>query len=274
MGMSPASSARSLLVALLFLFGRAQLHAQVITTTPDVAVRVMGVTITGNTKTRDRIILRELIVHEGDSLSSTALYDKLERSRQNLMNTALFNTVSVQPLYLAPGAAMVEVTVNERWYIWPALIFDLADPNFNTWWLTKDFSRVNYGLYLYKYNFRGQNETVYIKAQFGYTRQFALRYKVPYIDKKQLWGLSMGGSFFQQAEITAGTIDNKRILVGNPDGSNRDEGKATYPSVHGLEKSRALAHDLMQGARQAIAPLGPRTRLLVEFCDFLENRTH
>src|SRR5436190_342459 len=223
MGMSPASSARSLLVALLFLFGRAQLHAQVITTTPDVAVRVMGVTITGNTKTRDRIILRELIVHEGDSLSSTALYDKLERSRQNLMNTALFNTVSVQPLYLAPGAAMVEVTVNERWYIWPALIFDLADPNFNTWWLTKDFSRVNYGLYLYKYNFRGQNETVYIKAQFGYTRQFALRYKVPYIDKKQLWGLSMGGSFFQQAEITAGTIDNKRILVGNPDGSNRDE---------------------------------------------------
>ncbi|HMC96293.1 MAG TPA: POTRA domain-containing protein, partial [Flavobacteriales bacterium] len=153
--MSPASSARSLLVALLFLFGRAQLHAQVITTTPDVAVRVMGVTITGNTKTRDRIILRELIVHEGDSLSSTALYDKLERSRQNLMNTALFNTVSVQPLYLAPGAAMVEVTVNERWYIWPALIFDLADPNFNTWWLTKDFSRVNYGLYLYKYNFRG-----------------------------------------------------------------------------------------------------------------------
>jgi geranylgeranyl diphosphate synthase type II len=63
-------------------------------------------------------------------------------------------------------------------------------------------------------------------------------------------------------------------ILDATDGSNRDEGKATYPTIHGLEKSRALAHDLMKGARQAIAPLGPRSRLLVEFCDFLENRTN
>jgi len=63
-------------------------------------------------------------------------------------------------------------------------------------------------------------------------------------------------------------------ILDATDGTNRDEGKATYPTVHGLEKSRALAHDLMRAARQAIAPLGPRTRLLVEFCDFLENRTN
>lgn len=62
-------------------------------------------------------------------------------------------------------------------------------------------------------------------------------------------------------------------ILDATDGSNRDEGKVTYPTLHGLEQSRAVAHGLMQGARQAIAPLGPRTRLLVEFCDFLENRT-
>jgi geranylgeranyl diphosphate synthase type II len=62
-------------------------------------------------------------------------------------------------------------------------------------------------------------------------------------------------------------------ILDATDGSNRDEGKVTYPSLHGLEQSRTLAHDLMQGARQAIAPLGPRARLLAEFCDFLENRT-
>jgi geranylgeranyl pyrophosphate synthase len=63
-------------------------------------------------------------------------------------------------------------------------------------------------------------------------------------------------------------------ILDATDGSNRDEGKATYPSLYGLEKSRALAHDLMQGALQALAPLGPRTRLLGAFCDFLENRTN
>lgn len=248
--MSPTSpSFQRRLLPLLFLIGCVQLRAQDTTTTSGPPVRIMGITITGNAKTRDRIILRELLVHEGDSLGTTTLYDKLERSRQNLMNTALFNTVSVQPLYLSPGAAMVEVTVNERWYLWPAVIFDLADPNFNTWWLTKDFSRVNYGLYLFKYNFRGQNETVYVKAQFGYTRQFALRYKVPYIDRKQRLGLSIGGSFFQQAEITAATVDDKRVLIKNPDGSNRDEWKAD--AELSLRRTHDVRHFWRLGYTQA-----------------------
>lgn len=235
-GISPAS--RSALLPFLLLFCCVQSHAQDTTPTPAVPVRIMGITITGNAVTRDRIILRELVVKEGDVLSDAVLFESLERSRQNLANTALFNTVTVLPLYLAPGAVMVEVTVNERWYIWPALIFDLADPNFNTWWLTKDFDRVNYGLYLFKYNFRGQNETLYVKAQFGYTRQFALRYKVPYIDRRQLWGLSLGGSFYQQDEITAGTVGNKRVLIANPDGSNRDEWKGD------MELSLRRSHDV------------------------------
>src|SRR5205807_276881 len=62
-------------------------------------------------------------------------------------------------------------------------------------------------------------------------------------------------------------------ILDATDGRNRDEGKVTYPALHGLEKSRALAHDLTQDACRAIASLGPRAGLLVEFCDFLENRT-
>ncbi len=58
------------------------------------------------------------------------------------------------------------------------------------------------------------------------------------------------------------------------DGRDRDRQKATYPELHGLEKSRAIAHDLMQEARRAIVPIGSRAHLLLEFCDFLENRTH
>jgi geranylgeranyl diphosphate synthase, type II len=52
-----------------------------------------------------------------------------------------------------------------------------------------------------------------------------------------------------------------------------EEEKATYPALYGLEKSRAIAHDLMQEARQSLNPLGARARLLLEFCDYLENRT-
>ena len=206
----------------------------------EVHVRILGIAISGNTSTKARIIQRELVVYEGDSLSHPVLYEKLERSRQNLMNTGLFNTVTVLPLYLDPRHVMVEVTVSERWYIWPAIIFDLADPNFNTWWLTRDFHRVNYGLYLYKYNMRGRNETGYLKAQFGYTRQFALRYKVPNLTRSQRWGISAGASYEEQAEITTGTEDNVRTLIRNHTGSNRDQWKADVEMT--LRRSHDIRH--------------------------------
>lgn len=215
----------------------------------DPPVRIIGTTINDNKVTRESVILRELLVHPGDTLNSRLLYEHLERSRQNLMNTGLFNTVAVMPLYTAPDAALIEVTVNERWYLWPAVVFDLADPNFNTWWLTKDLGRVNYGLYLYQYNFRGRNETVYAKVQLGYTQQLALRYRVPYLDKRQRWGMSVGGSFFQQAEVTTGTLDNKRVLVRNPDASNRDEWKADLEAT--LRRSYDVRHSFRLGYTHA-----------------------
>ncbi len=212
-------------------------------------VRIVDITIIGNKVTRERIILRELLFTTGDTMTGLHFYEKIERGRQNLMNTGLFNTVTLLPLYLDARSVIVEVVVNERWYLWPAVIFELADPNFNTWWLTKDLSRVNYGLYLYRYNFRGQNETVYVKAQFGYTRQFALRYKVPYVDRKQRWGLSVGGSHYQQAEVTAGTVDNVRILLANPDGPNRIERKADAELT--LRRAHDVRHHWRLGWTQA-----------------------
>jgi geranylgeranyl diphosphate synthase type II len=63
-------------------------------------------------------------------------------------------------------------------------------------------------------------------------------------------------------------------ILDATDGSNRDEGKATYPGIHGLEKSRDIAHHLMADARNALAPFGKRTQLLLDFCDYLEKRTY
>jgi geranylgeranyl diphosphate synthase type II len=62
-------------------------------------------------------------------------------------------------------------------------------------------------------------------------------------------------------------------ILDATDGKNRDEGKATYPSVYGLEESRAIAHELMEDARRALTPLGKRAQLLLDFCDYLETRT-
>lgn len=63
-------------------------------------------------------------------------------------------------------------------------------------------------------------------------------------------------------------------ILDATDGQNRDEGKATYPGLYGLEESRAIAHRLMKEARHALEPLGSRNKLLLAFCDYLEERTN
>ena len=221
---------------------------------------VSGIVVEGNKRTRERIILRELVFHEGDTLTTDALYEQLERSRQNLMNTALFNSVVLLPTYLPGSDVFITITVNERWYLWPSPIIQLADPNFNTWWLTKDFSRINYGAYLYQYNFRGLNETIYLKMQFGYARQFGLRYKVPYFDKRQRWGFSIGGQFAEQREITIGTVDNKRVLFSQPDLNARTEWKGdvqmTLRPTHDLRHTWTLGY-VQAGVQDTIGVLAP-----------------
>jgi len=213
----------------------------------EVPVRIAGFAIAGNKVTKERIILRELLMQEGDTFPQRVLYERMERSRQNLMNTGLFNTVTVLPLFIDMRQVIIQVAVNERWTIWPAPIFQLADPNFNTWWRSfdRDPERVNYGAYLYKYNFRGRNETVFLKAQFGYTRQFGFRYKVPGIDRRQRWGMSVGASYAEQAEVTAATLANRRVLLRNTQGPNRTERKAD------AELSLRRAHDVRHFARIA-----------------------
>jgi geranylgeranyl diphosphate synthase type II len=57
------------------------------------------------------------------------------------------------------------------------------------------------------------------------------------------------------------------------EGKDRDHEKATYPALYGIEKSRAIAHDLMESARLALANIGSRTHLLAAFCDYLEHRS-
>jgi len=78
-------------------------------------------------------------------------------------------------------------------------------------------------------------------------------------------------TYCEQIGLAFQVIDD---ILDATDGENRDEGKATYPTLYGLQESRAIAHHLMKHARQALEPLGDRGRLLLGFCDYLEERTN
>ena len=178
---------------------------------------VNQVIITGNKITRPHIILRELIFHKGDTLPPEILENAIARSNENLMNLGLFNFVQIDKYPDASNQLVIHISVTERWYIWPFPFFEVVDRNFNEWWLTKDFSRTNYGMYLDHTNFRGRAESLKLQVRLGYSQRLGLYYNIPNINKKQNLGIAIGGNYTRNREIAYATEGNKLQFLKVPD---------------------------------------------------------
>lgn len=96
---------------------------------------VKAIHVDGNKKTKEAIILRELNFKTGDTIPTETFQSLLERSRENILNTLLFNFVDTATQYLDSIHIVVTIHVQERWYFWPSPIFNLAARNFNEWWM-------------------------------------------------------------------------------------------------------------------------------------------
>ncbi len=175
-------------------------------------VIVADIKIIGNKTTKPGIILRELLFDKGDTIAVEQLPERLEISNNNVNNTALFVENHIDVAYFDANHIQILVTVKERWYLWPGLIFKIEDTNFNTWWLTKDWERLNYGFFVRHDNFRGRKEKLALVVQNGYTEQFGIMYDKPYINKRKTWGMGAVFSYLRNHQITISTQNNKRVF--------------------------------------------------------------
>ena len=111
------------------------------------------ITVKGNKRTKKHIILRELSIASGDLLEKEGMEEVLEENRNQVYNTRLFNEVKIKISKLQAPLIDLVIEVEERWYIFPAIIFELTDDNFNRWWKgdgkeikPRDFRRTEYGV--------------------------------------------------------------------------------------------------------------------------------
>lgn len=170
---------------------------------------IAQINIIGNKKTKDHIILREISFTTGAKVKRTEFSVLIATAHQNLLNTSLFNFVTIDTI-VQNGNAIISITVAERWYTWPSPFFSLSDRNFNTWWETKDFSHADYGLYLTQENFRGRKESLKAILALGYNQSYGLSYKIPYINKKRTVGIGLSAGFAGNHEVAYCTVDSKQ----------------------------------------------------------------
>ncbi|MEN8223831.1 MAG: POTRA domain-containing protein [Bacteroidota bacterium] len=195
---------------------------------------IRNISFKGNKISRDRIIARELMLTEGDTLSVSEMETLLEKSRENLMNTSLFNfvTTSVSEDQENPLVADIQFTLTERWYIWPWPIIEFADKNFNTWWQeNRDLSRMSYGIVLRWENFRGRKELLELTSRFGYLEEYGLDYTIPYLNKKETLGIGIGAAFGRTREVPVRNVDNK-IEYYQDDADYVIKGVSSYISIN------------------------------------------
>ncbi len=174
-------------------------------------VVVKEIILTGNKITKDYIIYRELEFGVNDTLTISKFDSLINSSRENLLNTSLFNFVTINLNFISKGdlaETIVIVDLAERWYVWPFPIFELSERNFNTWWKTKDFSRVNYGFFLTMDNFRGRMEKLKVLVSMGYDEKYEFSYQIPYINKKQTIGFQLSAGLLQNHETSVFTIND------------------------------------------------------------------
>jgi outer membrane protein assembly factor BamA len=168
---------------------------------------IEDIVITGNKKTRPYIIERELLFHRGDSVSLSQLVGQFERSKELLMNTALFHEVVISLQKFQGYKIYVSIDVKERWYIFPIPYFKPVDRNLSEW--VKQglgIDRVNYGFKFSYYNFSGRNDRLKIWLITGYTKQLQFQYDIPYVDKALKHGMRFNFSYSANKEVNYATI--------------------------------------------------------------------
>jgi outer membrane protein assembly factor BamA len=192
---------------------------------PDGSYIIDTISLAGNKITRSQIIYRELMFKTGDTVTASELDSLIKRSKENLINTALFNFVDIERFDsgIDPRLQRILIRVTERWYVWPIPILKISDRNFNVWWETKDFSRLSYGFFIDWRNFRGRKEDLLMRFQFGYDQLYDFQYTKPYINKKKTLGLGMGAGYWRKKETNYATLYNKQEFFKESDDFARED---------------------------------------------------
>ena len=133
----------------------------------DSPVIVHDIQIRGNRTTKEYVILREMSIKIGDTLTQKAK----DLDRNNIYNLLLFNKVDVDDSVYNNQATVI-VTVSERWYFipFPALGMKYGD-----------ISKLYYGAGIMHQNFAGRNEKLFAMVYVGYDQLFMINYQNPKI---------------------------------------------------------------------------------------------
>ncbi len=123
--------------------------------------------ISGNERTEEFVILRELTFAVGDTVNNEILFFNRER----IFSLAIFTKVEIK-VNRENNKNIVSILIEESWHIFPVPFLNIRE---------KTLERTSYGISLKYKNFRGRNETIRANVSLGYDPFYSLQYENPLI---------------------------------------------------------------------------------------------
>jgi len=174
---------KKLLVIILFFFAFSAVRAQ--------NISISDISISGNKITSSSVILRELPFGVGDSIKAKKIDALMEEGRQNLLNTSLFNYVTItrhpgnDSTKTGSESTYINVDVEERWYVWPIFEFRFNDRNMTSWVKKMDWKRVTLYSGVKVSNMFGMGHALEVRGMSGWEKGLDLSYSRVALDRKK-----------------------------------------------------------------------------------------
>lgn len=172
---------------------------------------VSEVTLVGNYKTKREVIFSELLFKEGDYIENSELLEVIQRSKENLQNTSLFNRVEITYYFPTINTIEINIKVEERWYLWIFPLFEAEGRNFADFLRTNDGGNFNYGIYLKHANFSGRRDQLKLRFITGYRTQAILEYLNPAQNQKSGWGAK--AIWYMYDKMAYSTVDDQQVFL-------------------------------------------------------------
>jgi outer membrane protein assembly factor BamA len=175
-------------------------------------LKVRHISIEGNKKTKEFVILREMTIHENDSFPAKDMDLVLQQNKLNIINLLLFNDISVNIKNWEDDSLDLVIRVRERWALIPAPIIAFADRNVAEWWKQHHhkFNRLQYGAQINWNNFTGRNDRFNFAISFGFAQRLEVAYSIPQFKfGKQHIGFSVLVAMQRTRYIAYNTLDDQ-----------------------------------------------------------------
>ncbi len=171
--------------------------------------RITEINISGNKRTSDKVILKELPFNINDIYEKEALAEKIISARGNLLNLSLFNYIYIDCFSdtSADISSMntdvtenynnvtIEIKVEERWYLWPLIGIKFEDRNMSTWLKDMDFSKITAEAGIMEENMFGLDHKISGGVTFGFEKGVFFNYSNISLDRNGKHTIGFGASY-------------------------------------------------------------------------------